>query len=75
VSVRGLSFLHDGPLELGSLVVLRVRGGPDASFRSHSAVVAHATPHQGRWLIGCRVNPAFSDKELASLMSFDDQKR
>jgi hypothetical protein len=66
-SPRGISFLHDAPLERGTVLVLQLGVGTrDASF-VRTVRVAHATPRVGKWLIGCRLSPPLSNMEMENL--------
>jgi hypothetical protein len=64
ISPSGLGFLHDGPLETGTVVALQVRGNVTGTSRVRTARVAYATPYRGGWRIGCRVSPPFSVEEM-----------
>lgn len=66
-STHGISFLHDAPLERGTLLALQLRAGMPGSSRVRTAHVAHATRQGEKWLIGCRISPPLSDIELESL--------
>jgi hypothetical protein len=63
----GISFLHDAPLEPGDVLALQLGAGLPGVSWLRTARVAHATPHERGWLIGCRVSPPLSARELESL--------
>lgn len=64
---QGISFLHDAPLEQGTLLALQLGAGMPGSSWVRTAHVAHATPEGEKWVIGCRINPPLSDIEMESL--------
>lgn len=66
-SADGISFLHDTPLECGTLLALQLGAGMPGASWVRTAHVTHATAQAGKWLIGCRVRPPLSDLELDSL--------
>jgi hypothetical protein len=74
-SLSGISFLRDYPLKPETILSFQLAAGLSGVSWVRSAQVVHATPHEGKWLIGCRVNPPFSERELEDLMSFDAQIR
>jgi hypothetical protein len=63
----GLSFLHDSPLEVGSILALQLTVRQADTSLIRTARVIHATPAEGFWLIGCQVSPPFSAAELEGL--------
>jgi hypothetical protein len=66
-STYGISFLHDRPLEVGTILALQLGAGMPAASWVRTARVVHATPQGEEWLIGCRVSPPLSVGELESL--------
>jgi hypothetical protein len=56
-SPQGLSFLHDGLLEPGTVLAVQLAAGMRGASLIRSAVVVNATRHRGKWRIGCRVSP------------------
>jgi hypothetical protein len=67
-SERGLSFLHDSPLEAGSIFALQLTVRQADTSLVRTARVTHVTPMEDLWLIGCQVSPPFSAAELESLL-------
>ena len=66
-SPQGLSFLHDGLLEPGTVLAVQLAAGMRGASLIRSAVVVNATRHRGKWRIGCRVSHPFSPAELDRL--------
>jgi hypothetical protein len=66
-SEGGLSFLHDSPLEPGSVLALQLTARQADTSLIRTARVIHVTPAEGLWLIGCQVSPPFSTAELEGL--------
>ena len=66
-SPQGLSFLHDGLLEPGTILGVQLAAGTRGASLIRSAVVVYATRHRGKWRIGCRVSPPFRPGELETL--------
>jgi hypothetical protein len=66
-SAQGLSFLHDGLLEPGTILGVQLAAGTRGASLVRSAVVVNATRHRGKWRIGCRVSPPFRPGELETL--------
>jgi hypothetical protein len=66
-SPQGLSFLHDGLLEPGTILGVQLAAGTRGASLIRSAVVVNATRHRGKWRIGCRVSPPFRPGELETL--------
>jgi hypothetical protein len=67
VSLHGVSFLHDGPLERGTMLALQLGAGRLGCSWVHSARVVYATAQEGKWVIGCCISPPLSAMELESL--------
>jgi hypothetical protein len=67
VCSAGISFLHDDPLEIGSVLALRLATGPRGVSYIRSARVVHVTEVDGALRVGCVVSPPFSTAELEGL--------
>jgi hypothetical protein len=66
-SQSGISFLHDSPLEPETILALQFGAGLPGASWVRVAQVAHVTPRGQGWLIGCRISPPFSERELESI--------
>jgi hypothetical protein len=66
-SPQGLSFLHDGLMEPGTVLGVRLAVGTRGDSLIRSAVVIHAIRQRGKWRIGCRVSPPFHPRDLEKL--------
>ena len=64
----GIGFLAERPLRPWSVLALQVLSGAPAASRMRVARVAHCIREDdGRWRLGCEVEPPFSPEEVASL--------
>ena len=71
VSASGIGFFLGSSLEPGTVLALQLKAGLPGTSLVRTAKVVHATPREGRWLIGCRLSPPFSAAELEALWDLD----
>ncbi len=71
VSASGIAFFLGSPLQPGTVLALQLKAGQPGTSLVRIARVVHATPREGRWLIGCRLSPPFSAAQLEKLWDPD----
>jgi hypothetical protein len=69
VSPRGIGLVSSRPVERGTLLALESLTGLAKGGRNLVARVAHVTPHDGEYLIGCEFDETLSEDEVRSVLA------
>jgi hypothetical protein len=68
ISLHGVGLLLSRRFEVGTILVIELQGTAKVCERMMIARVAHATPHEGEWVMGCQFINPLSEDELKELV-------